>query len=583
MGKWLRKAGRATKKLIQKVAAQEELQQVAQQVVSSTNSSLQDLQTKGQECATYSRECIDICESTAEKREQMIAFASEIQSTLTNLSQDASALETIQQLTDGSKVRQAMELAKGLDQAALQCVDKSIQMMDTMEDGMELLPEMVQSALEKIANDDDDDDDEDDVEDQARALLNGLEQDFQDVKTCINAIQNLNLTTAIKVGVEAFTQLYDKAKRSKSLFITVQEFAQNVYEITQTFSDMKVSEFTSKGRDMLECLSLCDVMRQVAQGAGKLLQILIQLFEMTADRVSELWSALAFAKECMQDSVEIVERAKTLCTQAKTKSQDLITTSRSIHDKLHDIGSINRESIQAVRALVKGGEIESAIDLVRNMDDEVVACADGMTQMVQKVEKGFANFPPILTQGMDMRVAGRQDDDPEPLDVEQDVRELDEARVAIEESEVVTVIVAGRNGFKGVSEKSATCKDTLALVEEFSGTCRGAIDSFVSVWDVESAMGKVVEMCRLVNLGELMKQFSEQVKKLLLSILALLKAALDKFQNGIPDFPENVNEAIGAAKEGIEDAVDAVKDQADEAVDFVKDKIKDKLKIKKFW
>ena len=161
MGKWLRKAGRATKKLIQKVAAQEELQQVAQQVVSSTNSSLQDLQTKGQECATYSRECIDICESTAEKREQMIAFASEIQSTLTNL--DASALETIQQLTDGSKVRQAMELAKGLDQAALQCVDKSIQMMDTMEDGMELLPEMVQSALEKIANDDDDDDDEDDV------------------------------------------------------------------------------------------------------------------------------------------------------------------------------------------------------------------------------------------------------------------------------------------------------------------------------------------------------------------------------------------------------------------------------------
>jgi hypothetical protein len=45
----------------------------------------------------------------------MIAFASEIQTTLTNLKggSDASILETIKELTDGSKVREAMEIAKG--------------------------------------------------------------------------------------------------------------------------------------------------------------------------------------------------------------------------------------------------------------------------------------------------------------------------------------------------------------------------------------------------------------------------------------------------------------------------------------
>ena len=47
----------------------------------------------------------------------MVDFGSEIQSTLQGFgnSMDASALETIRDLTDGAKLKQAMEIAKDMD------------------------------------------------------------------------------------------------------------------------------------------------------------------------------------------------------------------------------------------------------------------------------------------------------------------------------------------------------------------------------------------------------------------------------------------------------------------------------------
>lgn len=575
------------KKLAKKVVGDDLIEQVQEQVSEKISSvdwgdTVEGLKEKGLKCAAASRETIEICDATESKREQMIRFASEIQSTLTNLkgSNDASILETIKELTDGSKIRDAMELAKGLDEAALKCVDKSVEMMDLMEDGMESLPEMVQTALESMAGESDDDDDDDDEE---KALLDGLDRDMEDVKTCVQAIKDLNLATALKVGVQAFTQLTDKAVRSKSLFVSVRGFATDVQEITDTFSEMKYSQFTAKGKDMMRCIGLCEVMRQVAQGAGKLLKLLISLFEMTADRISQLWASLSFAKDCMQDSVEIVDRARTLCLDAKGKSNDLITKSRSIHDKLESVGTLNRQSVKAVKELTHGGEIQAAIELVKTMDDEVIECADKMTGMIEKVTEGFKNFPPILTDGMDMEAVGRKEEDPEPLDVEKDVSELDESRQAIEDSDFITVVVAGKKGFEGVSSKATICEDTLGLVEEFAGTCKRTIDSFMSVWDLESATQKLEEMCRIAMLGDLMKQFSQQVKKLLLAILALLNTALDKLTHGMPDFPEGVQDAVEAAQDGMEHAVDSAKEQLDDAIDFAKD-AKNKFKGKmKFW
>ena len=581
MGKWLRKVARKGKQLVEQAMDEGKLPDGGT-LLDSVQDSLQGadlgealtaVQETAQRCATASRETMEICDATSSKRDQMIEFASSIQSTLTNLGQDPSVLETVKELTNGSKVREAMELAKGLDVAAVQCVEKSTEMMDLMEAGMDKLPESVQTMLEKMAGDDDEDDDEEE------ALIEGLDRDLQDVQTCIEAIRQFNLATALKVGIQAFVQLTEKAKRSNELFVSVRGFASDVQDITQTFTEMKVSQFLAKGQQMMRCMGLLQVMRQVAQGAGKLLQVLIGLFEQTADRVSDLWSGLAFAKDCMQDSVQLVEKARALTVQAKTQSQDLMAKSRAIHGTLAGMKSLNRQSVQSMRELATGGEIQETIDLAKSMDDEVLQCTDQVSGMIDRVTEGFKNFPPILTDGFDMETAGKKEDDPEPLDVDEDVKELEASRQALEESDMINVIINGSRGFQGVSEKATICEKTMGLVEEFASGCKATVDSFMTVWDLESAAQKLQDMSRIVKLGEIMKQFAQQMKKLVLAILSLLKSAMEKLAKGI-DLPEGVDEVVDAAKDKMEDAVDAAKDKLDDAVGAVKDGFKKKLK---FW
>ena len=566
MGKWLKKVGRKVQKLANKVG-DKVMDEVGDQVTSLVGQvdwgdTLQTVQAKGQECVHASSETIAICDATQEKREQMIAFASEIQSTLSNFSSgknDASVLETIRDLTDGEKVRHAMELAKGLDEAALACVEKSTIMIEAMEQGVDSLPDVVQKALEAATGDAGGDDDDDEEEE----LLKGLENDMEDIRACVKSIKDLNLSTALKVGLDAFNQLSDKATRSKSLFLSVRGFAADVQEVSQSFTDMDVSTIASKSKDMLRCIGMCETMKQIAQGAGKLLQLLISLFQATADRVSELWAALAFTKDCMTESFELVEQAKVYCLEARDKSKTLVTKSRDIQGQLESVRDLNRHSFSAVRNLAKGGEIQEAIALARNMDDVIVECTGKVTTMIDRVSEGFQSIPPILTDGLDFQQAGRHEDDPEPLDVEKDVQELEEARSAIEGSDIFGVVQAGKRGFGGVSEKSQVCEETLTLVEKFSGDCSNVIESFLSVWDLESVTTKIKEMCRLVNLGEIMKQFSEQVKRLLLSIIALMKAAVTKFSQDFPNIAEGVSDAVNVAKDKVEDAVDDMKEKVD--------------------
>lgn len=75
------------------------------------------IQARGADCHKVAAETMELCESTQQKSQQMVDFGSEIQSTLQGFgnSMDASALETIRDLTDGAKLKQAMEIAKDMD------------------------------------------------------------------------------------------------------------------------------------------------------------------------------------------------------------------------------------------------------------------------------------------------------------------------------------------------------------------------------------------------------------------------------------------------------------------------------------
>lgn len=578
MGRWLKKAVRLVDKVTDKLpdSIQDRIEDFTQ---GDYGQALETVKGIASRTETAAKETMDICSSTQTKREQMIHFADEILSTLKSFSgQDASILDTIKELTDGKKVLAAKELASGLDVAAQECVKKSIEMIDAMDQGVDSLPQILQDMIEK----DDGQDDEDDLD---LSLIQDVERDLVDVKTCITSIQSLNLVTGLKVGVEAFRQLADKAKRSRSLFDKVSDFAGQIVGITKAYHVMQVRDIVSKSKQLLRCLRLTDVMRKLAEAAGKLIQTLINLFQVLAERISKLWAALAFAKDCMMDCLGHVKEARQLCINAKDRSRNLLEKSMAIKDQLDSVRDINMKSINTVRQLALGGDIQEAIDFATSMDDLVLECSGKTTAMVDRVVEGFSNIPDILTEGIEPSSAGKQESDPEPVNVEEDIADLETAAKAIESANVVSAAQAGVAGFSGVSAKATTCKDMLDLVQKFASDSFSAIESFMGAWDLESATQKIMEMCRLVSLGELIKQFASQIKRLAIAMIRLMKTSATKFKSldlgdlgeAIGDVKDGIGGKVNDMKGKVEDKLemlDDLKDDAADAVDALKNKFK---------
>jgi hypothetical protein len=174
------------------------------------------------------RETVELCESTKVYGDKMVEFGSDISATVKSLNmEDASeVLETMKRLTDGKKLKQAMKLASQMDDIAISCIDKSVKMMDMMEDAMDALPEFFEDLIDQAAE-------KEHGDTEQEVSLTNLDRDIEDVQTCIEAIGDLNLVTAFSVGSNAFEQLSLKATQSKALFHTISGFSSSVAEITE--------------------------------------------------------------------------------------------------------------------------------------------------------------------------------------------------------------------------------------------------------------------------------------------------------------------------------------------------------------
>ncbi|KAI2489334.1 hypothetical protein MHU86_25247 [Fragilaria crotonensis] len=150
--------------------------------------------------------------------------------------------------------------------------------------------------------------------------------------------------------------------------------------------------------------------------------------------------------------------------------------------------------------------------------------------MVDRVREGFSNLPPMVTEGI-AENAGVSDRDPEPANVEDNIIDLEASREAINNANIVAAVNVGSAGFSNVSDNVGIAKELLVMLQEFAETCMKTIESFMGVWDIQSAIDRIQEMCRIVKLGEMMKQFADQIKRLLLAVIDLMNEAKDKFKS----------------------------------------------------
>ena len=102
---------------------------------------------------------------------------------------------------------------------------------------------------------------------------------------CIKAIQELHLVTAIEAGVSGFDGLISKAQICDQLFEAIKNFAAAVRTITGAFINFDVAECVSKAKDMCRCIHLSGLMKQFAEGAGKLIRSILELFNCASDKI----------------------------------------------------------------------------------------------------------------------------------------------------------------------------------------------------------------------------------------------------------------------------------------------------------
>jgi len=80
----------------------------------------------------------------------MVEFGNSIKATLDSFKGgiNADTFATIQDLVDGDQVKKAMALAADMDVIALDCVEKSIAMIESMERGVDALPDVIEARVE---------------------------------------------------------------------------------------------------------------------------------------------------------------------------------------------------------------------------------------------------------------------------------------------------------------------------------------------------------------------------------------------------------------------------------------------------
>lgn len=522
---------------------------------------IKKLSDNGTECYTLAKETTELCLETKARGKEMVEFGEEITSTLRGFSSkmDVDTLETIKDLMDGDRLRESMELCKEMDDIALSCVDKSVRMMDIMEDTLDSVPDSLQKVITKAAGQDD----KAAIQEKKRSMevLSTLDDDLKDAMACVDALQHLDIASALALGTRAFEHLSAKLNTGRAMFKTIRTFSEEVQTHTRAINDGDVSDMfklIGKCKDVWHCLALSSLMKDLAEGAGKLIKVVIDLFKAMSDRLSTLWAALAFAKDCMMDCIKHVTEAKDLVLNAREKSTLLIERSKSIAGQLEDLGDFNKKSLAAAQKLAEGNEIEEAVELATNMDDLVLECTEKVVSMVGRVTEGFQNLPEIITADIDVEQEGKKDDDPEVDDIEENVRDLEATKDVIDKEDVIKACRESYKSFQGIMDNEEVCKGMLSRCEGFSGDCHGTIQAFLGVWDLESAMEKISEMCRVIRLGEMIKEFAASIKRLLKAIIALLKSMIKKLS--IENLTKvQFDDIVDGAKEALEDLTDKLK------------------------
>mmetsp|Transcript_21989 Transcript_21989/g.32477 ORF Transcript_21989/g.32477 Transcript_21989/m.32477 type:complete len:299 (-) Transcript_21989:77-973(-) len=235
------------------------------------------LQNAGSKVGRLARETSGHCVETNTKSQQLIAFATDVKTTFVGFADgiDPSDFQNVQSLVSGDKMNSNIALAKEMDDLALQCVNKSMEMTKALKEGIEALPEPVKKEI----NDDNDEDSNTDQPD-----LPDIDKDIEELEECTKNIDNMNFFSAKEAGENAFEGLTNKGEVCQKVFGSMKDFADSIVEINDAFSNAKnccgkIFTVVSEAKEIMRSIRLAKLIQLFAESAAKLIKSIIALMK----------------------------------------------------------------------------------------------------------------------------------------------------------------------------------------------------------------------------------------------------------------------------------------------------------------
>eukprot|EP00573_Skeletonema_grethae_P000781 CAMPEP_0201690734 /NCGR_PEP_ID=MMETSP0578-20130828/4085_1 /ASSEMBLY_ACC=CAM_ASM_000663 /TAXON_ID=267565 /ORGANISM="Skeletonema grethea, Strain CCMP 1804" /LENGTH=546 /DNA_ID=CAMNT_0048175785 /DNA_START=124 /DNA_END=1764 /DNA_ORIENTATION=+ len=508
-----------------------------------------------QTCHNAAKQTITLCTSTISTGDKLVTTGESIKESLigavTDL--DAESFAVIADLMDGDMAREAKELAASMRTHSNKCMELSMSMVKSLEDSVDALPDAIESYIENKAQQSI----TDELSTEERGLATNIDEDVKELSTCIDAIENLKLMTAIQSGSNAFTAIASKSEICRKIFGIIRKFANSITTITEAILALDVSAVISKVKDMLKAIGLCRYIKQFAEGCKGLMEKIVSLFEGTAGKLSLLWKALSSAKDRMAESLMDVIEAQSSCERAGEKMNKLRSSTDGMERQL------NPESSLTLLKSFNHNRFGDSINAAREIDDEMMGAKSKMEQAANAIQQEYNSLPPMITDGISDTVDDDDDVELAKTRIASMESELDDMEKSIETIKSADSLQAGKVLYDEVSnlpQKIDACQDMIEICRNCASKGKLSIDSFLGKWSLETAVSQIQQMCRLVSTSVFMKEVVVQIQR----ILSVMSRLLDELSKRVKSVANQAHQFLNES--GVESRVESMIDSAGDAV-----------------
>ena len=251
---------------------------------------IRGIKNAGSNCHAAARDTSAICAQTISKASKLVGLGLEMKAALDGLADgkiDAQDMTAIATLVGSDKVGTALSLATEMDDLALSCARQSVTMIDTIDAGIETLPDLfeknlnkrMENAREKGSKEGDPD-------------VPNLESDVRSLEDISKSVQNANPISAVDSFQRAFDGISTQSRRCEELFGVIQKFADDVSGVSSSIENFKLGKMVGHVRELIRdiwrCLRLSDLIRAFAEAVEKLINVMVKLIQAVLAKIQSL-------------------------------------------------------------------------------------------------------------------------------------------------------------------------------------------------------------------------------------------------------------------------------------------------------